>query len=178
MKIANFKFKTLIFKKKGFTLIETLVYASVFALVFLIVAGFVFWFSYYNKKAKADREVLENSRSAMETILYEIKKAESVYTPTSSLNQLSLQTFDYLPAGEASSYIDFFLCGARVCFKKESQPPVFLTPETIEVSSLEFTQISTNGAASVRISFTADYKTSSDPGSSVNLVSTASLRSY
>ncbi len=165
--------------KKGFTTVEVLVFISILLLVFLIVAGFIFWFNYSNSKAKADREVLENSRSAIETMLYEIKGAESVYTPTTTSSQLSLRTYDYLPSGEGTSYIDFFLCGTRICFKKESQNPVFLTSDAIEVTTLEFVHISINGSDSVRIHLVANYKTSSlELASSADLTSTASLRSY
>jgi type II secretory pathway pseudopilin PulG len=165
-------------KEKGFSTVELLVFISILLLVFLIVTGFIFWFNFSNSKAKADREVLENSRSAMETMAYEIKWAESVYTPTTTSSQLSLKTYDYLPSLEETSYIDFFLCGTRICFKKESYDPIFLTSDAIEVTALEFTHISTNGSESVRIRLAATYKNSSSPGSSVDFTSTSALRSY
>jgi len=170
--------KNVILKKTGFTTVEVLVFVSILLLVFLIATGFIFWFNYSNSKAKADREVLENSRSAMETMLYEIKRAESIYAPTTTSNQLSLKTYDYLPSGEEASYIDFFLCGTRICFKKESHNPVFLTSDSIEVTILEFTYISTNEYDSVRIHLVANYKNYSDPGVSIDFTSTSSLRSY
>lgn len=178
MKIVNFKIQTPAFRQKGFAVLETLIYVTIFVLVFLMIAGFIFWFNYSNSRSKADRELLENSRDAIEAIVYEIKGAESVYTPTSSQNQLSLKTSNYLPSGEESSYIDFFVCGSRVCFKKEGQSPVFLTPESIQVSNLEFTQISANGAPCVQVRLAVDYTDSSGVNSSIELTSTASLRSY
>ncbi|MFH1968296.1 MAG: type II secretion system protein [bacterium] len=167
-------------KEKGFTIIESLVAVILLSIVILAATGFVFWFTYYNNKLKSERELLENSRNVMQGILYEIERAESIYTPTSSLNQLSLATYDYLPADEIKTFIDFFLCdSSRICFKKESQSPVFLTPDTVYVESLQFTQISTNGANSVKINLSARYNTN-DPSQNftVSLSSTGSLRSY
>lgn len=168
------------FKKKGFTLVESLVYVAVLSAVILIAAGFVFWLTYYNKNLRSERELLENTRNAMQVMLYEIERAESVYTPTSSSGQLSLETYDYLPDDEISSFVDFFLCdSSRICFKKESQSPVFLTPDTVYVESLGFTRISTNGSDSIKIDLSARYNTN-DPSQnfSVNLTSAASLRNY
>lgn len=161
----------------GFTLIEVLIYTCLFSLILLIISSFIFWLSYSNNKSKADREVLENIRNAMSLMTHEIKSAESIYTPTTTLNQLSLKTSNYLPEDESSTFIDFFLCDSRICLKKESQDPIFLTSDTIEVSQLEFTKIFINEMPSVKINLTANYKDLTNPGQS-SLTSTASLRSY
>ena len=164
----------------GFTLVEILIYTFLLALIFLIISSFVFWLFYSNAKSKAQREVSENIRNAMDLMMYEIKSAKSVYTPTTTLNQLSLETTNYLPDDESSTFIDFFLCDLRLCLKKESQDPIFLTSDTVKISQLEFTQIAISGMPSVRIDLTIDYANSSDPGqsASASLISTASLRSY
>ncbi len=165
---------------RGFTLVEILIYTFLLSLILSIIASFVFWLSYSNTKSKADREASENARNAMEAMLYEIKSAKSIYTPTTTQNQLSLETANYLPDDESSTFIDFFLCDLRLCLKKESQDTIFLTPDTVGISQLEFTQIVINGMPSVKINLTADYLNSSDPGrsASATLTSTASLRSY
>ena len=154
---------------RGFTLLEILVYIAILSLVLFLICSFIFWMNQSNTKTKAEREALENSRRALEIMAYEIKGAKSVYTPTTSLNQLSLETYRYLPDDEDNSFIDFFLCGSRICFKKEAQDPIFLTSDTVEVKQLEFTQISTNGSPSIKINLTID---------NINLTSTVSLRSY
>lgn len=157
----------------GFTLVEILIYTFLFSIILLIIASFVLSLSYSSTKSKADSQVLENARSAMEAIIYEIKSAKSIYTSTTSSSQLSLETTNYLPDDESSTFIDFFLCDLRLCFKKESQNPIYLTSDGVEVSQLEFTQILINGMPSVKINLTVNYS-----DSSINLTSTASLRSY
>lgn len=160
--------------KKSFTLIEILIYIAVLAIIVSVVSSFFLWVIRANTKTKAMREVLDNTRRAMEIMTYEIKEAESIYTPTTTSNQLSLETTHYLPEGEKTTYLDFYLCGVQLCLKKESQNPVILTSDKVEVSNLVFSQIVTSGIPSIQINLQIDYKNQA----SITLTSTASLRSY
>lgn len=171
-------------KKKGFTLIEILVYIAVLSIIILSVSSFFLWAVRSNVKTKIMRETLDNARRAMEIITYEIKEAESVYVPTSVSGshpgQLSLETAKYLPSGETTTYIDFYLCGDRLCLKKESQNPVALTSDRVKISNLIFSQIATTTSC-VQIDLRVDFKTSAEQPEyqgSINLSSVASLRSY
>jgi len=169
------------FKKgAGFTLIEILIYIGVLAIIVASVYGILSWSTKSNTKAKAMREVTDNSRRAMEIMSYEIKEAKSIYTPTSTSTQLSLQTLHHLPTGESFTYIDFFLCEERLCLKKESQDPIVLTSDRVEINNLEFLQIATT-TPSIQISLKIDYKNPYDRPelrASIDATSTASLRSY
>ena len=113
MRVLNFK--------KSFTLTEMLVYVAVLAIIVLAVSSFFLWTTRSNTKTRAMREALDNSRRAMEIMSSEIKEAKSIYAPTTTSTQLSLETTKYLPAGEETTYIDFYLCGTQLCLKKESQ---------------------------------------------------------
>jgi len=166
--------------KKGFTLLEILIYISVLAIVFVAVSSFLTWSTKLSAKATAIREATDNTRRAMEIMTYEIRGAKSVYTPTASPSQMSLVTVRYLPAGEISTFIDFYLCGTAICLKKESQDPVAITSDSVEVDNLVFTQISTT-TPSIQIQLSVGYKTSSaklEYQASVDATSTASLRNY
>jgi len=154
---------------KGFTLVEVLVYIAILSIIVFFICSFIFWVNSSNAQTKLERAALENARRALEIMTYEIKGAESVYTPTTTPNQLSLKTYRYSPAGEDDSFIDFFLCGSRLCFKKESQDPIFLTSDIVEVEQLEFIQIPINNPLSIKINLTVN-------GSS--LTSIVSLRNY
>jgi len=171
------------FKKNGagFTLIEILVYIAVIAIILVSVLSFLRWAIISSKKQEAMREVLDSGRSAMEIMTREIREAKSVYDPTSTSTQLSLETLKYLPQGETMSYIDFFLCQTQLCFKKESQNPITLTSNKVEVKNLIFRKIVTNQIPSIQIEITVDYKNPknlSEYQASINLISTASLRAY
>jgi type II secretory pathway pseudopilin PulG len=166
---------------RGFTIIEAVIALAIIVLVLLAENSFLFWMLYYNAKAKANRETLENARRALDTITYEIRGSQSIYTPTTSQNQLSLETYRYVPSGENISFIDFFLCGTAICVKKEGQDPIPLTSDTIKVTSLQFQQLMNGLNLSIRVSLTADYKnpnSSTGNYSTINLSSSAALRSY
>jgi len=172
MKIKNYK---------GFTLIEAMLYVAVLVVIISAVGSFFLWVTRSNTKARVMRETLDNSRRAIEIMVSEIKEAESIYSPTTSSDQLSLETKKYLPGGEETSYIDFYLCGKRLCLKKESQNPVALTSDQVEINNLVFTQIATGTIPSVQINLTVDYKNPNNKQeyrSSTETTSTVSLRSY
>ncbi|MBI2450377.1 MAG: prepilin-type N-terminal cleavage/methylation domain-containing protein [Candidatus Nealsonbacteria bacterium] len=161
--------------KRGFTLMEILIYVSVLAIIFLAVYSFLDWAVKLSAKAGAIREVTDNARRAMEIMTHEIRSAKSVYEPTSGASQLSLETGNYLPNGETSSYIDFYLCGqasSTICFKKESQNPIAITSDKVNVTGFKFIQLSTT-TPSIQISLSLDYKQAS-----INSTSSASLRPY
>ncbi|MBI2050164.1 MAG: prepilin-type N-terminal cleavage/methylation domain-containing protein [Candidatus Staskawiczbacteria bacterium] len=173
--------KCIINNKNGFTIIEILVSLTVFSFVLLVVISSLFFMTDASYKTKADREALDNARRAMEIITSEIKGAESIYTPTTTANQLSLKTRRYLLNDENTTFIDIFLCGQAICLKKEFQGPVSLISDSVEAANLSFSQIFNNGRPSVKIDLTIDYKnTTNNPNndSSVSLSSTVSLRSY
>jgi type II secretory pathway pseudopilin PulG len=184
--MRNLKKESLIVFKKnksggGFTLIEILVYIAVLGILMILLSSFLIWSNQSNIKAKTMRETLEDARRAIEIIAHEIKEAESVYTPTTNPSQLSLETRNYLPTGEESSYIDFFLCNSSLCFKKESQNPAVLTKENVEVNNLVFTRIVSGDFSSIKIELGVNYRNPNNRPeyqTVVNLTSTASLRSY
>lgn len=158
---------------------EVIVSAGVVAAVFSVLTGFVLQSAYFNSKTKAEEEIAENAKKAMDEIVYEIKGAKSVYSPTTTANQLSLETFRYAPEGETSSYIDFFLCGTAVCLKKESLSPLVLTSSAAEISNLQFSVVANGTRSSVKINLTARSKNSSGSDYfSTTLNSAVSLRSY
>jgi type II secretory pathway pseudopilin PulG len=180
-------FKSIFIKirKNGFTLMETLVYITILVIVIFSVSSVLIWSIQTNTKNKVMTETLSNARRAMEQITYEIREAKGVYGPTSVFDfnpgQLSLETEKYLPAGEDKSYIDFYILDGRLCFKKESQNPIFLTSDRVEVTNLVFSRIVTSQTPSIQINLTINYKNPNgrpEYQSSVSLRSVDSLRSY
>lgn len=166
---------------KGFSLIEVLVSTGIISVILLLLSSLVFELNFSNSKAKADRETLENARRILDQIAYEVKGAKSIYAPTTTSNQLSLQTQRYLANGEETSFIDFFLCGTDICLKKEGQDPIILNSNTVSAGNLAFTRVVNGANSSVKVDLTVNYKNpNNDPAgsSSVSLNSTTSLRNY
>ena len=159
---------------------EILVYIATLVVLFSAVISFLFWAMRSGSKAGAMREVSDNIRRAMEIMIYEIKEAKSVYTPTTNFQQLSLETIKYLPSGEESSFIDFYIDAGTLYFKKESQNPIALISNKVEAGGLAFTATSST-PPSIQITLEINYKNPNnrpEHSASSTASSTASIRSY
>ncbi|MCX6720506.1 MAG: type II secretion system protein [Candidatus Staskawiczbacteria bacterium] len=154
---------------KGFSLLELLLSITIMIIVMGAVVTFFLSMNASNSMTTAKREATQNAQRALDAITYEIRSAKSIYVPTTTASQLSLETSKYIPVGETDTYIDFFLCGTAVCLRKEGQDPVAITSDSVQVTNLTFSQISTGTTPSVSVSMTVG---------SVTLTSTASIRSY
>ena len=141
----------------GFTLVEMLVYMVLLVLVVSSVIALLFWVVRANNQTQARKEVVESVEHALLVMTNEIRESQSVYTPTTTAAQLSVETFKNPPSGETSAYVDFFLCGVRICEKRESQAPLAITSERIEVQGLEFILVQTGEVPSVRVEVNARY---------------------
>lgn len=166
----------------GFTLVEIITAIGIFIIIFGVLTGFITWVYHSAVQMQATSEVENSFQQAMEAMLREIKRSRSIYVPTSNASQLSLETIDYTPTDEITSFIDFFLCGDQICFKKEGVSPVALTSQKVKVDSFSFNYLSpVDAPPSVQISLALSYKNPSGSSSlnfSVEGVSSASLRIY
>ena len=173
--------------KRGFTLIELIVYVAVLGIVLASVLTFLLWAVKSQTKTDAMRQVVLAGQRALEVMAREIASSQSVYTPTSvfgsSPGQVALQTGAYLPTGETYSYLDFYKCEDKLCMKKESQSPLAITSDKVSVASLTFLRFVTGqNRSSLQITITLAAKTSSPPRpeyqASITLTDTVTLRSY
>ena len=167
-------------KREGFTIIEFVVYIAVLAILGGAVSTLFLWTLKAHTKAQVLQETTFSAQLAMDRVLHEVREAESLYLPTTTATQVSLETKTSIPLGETAGYIDFFLCGEALCMKKEEAAPVALTSSSFEVTNLSFTTISTNTKfPSVQIQMTLEHKNpsgSSQLEAAVQITSTASLR--
>ncbi len=168
-------------KSKGFTIVELLVYIAIFAILMTTITLFAISFVKSTTKSRIKKEVSMGTYSAMKAIVYELKRANSVYTPTSILNshpgQLSLETSQELPDKEQITYVDFYLdSDNKLYVKRENQDPQLLISENLKVTNLEFEHLADSSEA-VRIDLTLEYDTfASEYQYSYNLSSSGSIR--
>ena len=154
-------------------MVEMVMYAAALVLVVGTVVALLVWVVRANSQVHVRNELVAGMDHGLALLGNEIREAQSVYTPTTALSQLSLETRNKAPSGETSTYIDFFLCGTRLCVKREFQAPQALTPESIAMQSLEFTLVKTGPAPSVHIVAEAEYA-----GALHRAQTTVSLRNY
>ena len=171
--------------QSGLTLIETLIYVFLAVLVVGTIATATVWTLKAGAKTKSTVEVLANAQQAMETLIFEIRKAQSVYTPTSIFlsapGQLSLEQSSALLPGETETFIDFFVCEQALCLKRESGNPIRLTNNRVKVSSLSFTRLSNSeNNPSIRIELTVETAADSSffTAEPLELQTTVNLRNY
>ncbi|HZX50107.1 MAG TPA: type II secretion system protein [Candidatus Paceibacterota bacterium] len=166
---------------KGFTILEVVVYTGILMIVVTALIGFLLWMVQSNTKTAVLHQVAEAARNAIDEMEKEIREAESLYTPTTSLTQLSLETKKNVPLGETSTYVDFFLCGTRLCVKREGQNAIALTSESLDVTNLQFQEVRTGGVSSLSIIFDVERQ---NPGNhpefaaSIQARAVVSLRAY
>ena len=127
-------------KSKGFTLIELIVYVAVFAILITTITLFAIAFIKTTAKNRIKKEVVLGAYSAINSIIYEIKRANNIYTPTSVFNnisgQLSLETSQDLPSGEEITYLDFYLdSDNKLYIKREGQNSQLLISENLKIIS-------------------------------------------
>lgn len=158
--------------KKGFTLLETVVYIALLTIVTTFLTSFILDLSRSYNKARLKADAASQVRRVLEIMTNEIKTAKSVYTPTSyfgtgdSKRQLSLETLYNLPAGENSTFVDFYLDSQKIYQKRESQAEESITSDRVKITNLTFDLINSNNIV-IKI----------DTGE-ISLEGAATLRSY
>ena len=173
-------------KMMGFTLIEMLIYIGIMSVVVLVIGAFIPQLIMSNLYLQAKGQTLDNARSALKTIEYELKRSAAIYAPTSvfgtSPGQLSLESAENAPAGENNTFIDFYVDNNRLYLKKEDNQAEIMTAEKIVISNLTFTDLTVGmGQPAVRVAVTAYYDSSLQTireQSRVSLTATISGRNY
>jgi type II secretory pathway component PulJ len=183
----------------GFSIVEVIISLAIFATILITLLTVLFAMSSSNSKIEADRDLQENGQKILDYMLYEIRSAKAIYTPTTTATQLSLVTSNYQPTTyanwavqESSTYIDFFLCNNNglqtVCVKKEGLTGYLIGSPTITVTSLNFSQVNVNGVPSIKVDMVVNRLitgsklgfsgSSSSYSSSISLSGIASMRGY
>ncbi|NQV00909.1 MAG: prepilin-type N-terminal cleavage/methylation domain-containing protein [Parcubacteria group bacterium] len=171
-------------EKKGFTLIELLIYITTFVIITIILTLFVFNLIKVQTKIRISKEVLENSQRAMDIMLWQIKHAKNIYSPTSVFEshpgQLSLETEKNTPEGEEITYLDFYLDeNSRLCLKTEGNEAEPLISENIKINNLVFSRLINDNTESIRIEMSAIYNIPSEKiayQATTTLISSTNLR--
>lgn len=171
--------------KRGFTLMEVLVYISLFSLVLVFLVQFLAVILRENTKDASREEVSASLLHAITVIDSEIRNATDIYTPTSifgaSSGQLSLTTVRALPADENITYVDLFVSDdERLCMRRDTAAAECLTSPRLRVTQLEFKRLTpSDGPESIQTQLALEYVSAkTDLQAPASIQSTATLRAY
>jgi len=145
-KISNFKFQISNFKR-GFTLIELIIYMAIFAIVLAIAVDLFFFSKTLANQIAQEQEVDRNARVAFLEMTQTIRSATSVTSPALGASNGNL----YLN----SNAIHYFVNGSGILQKTDGGQTRDLTSDEVSIQNLTFTNRGETGKQpSVVISFT------------------------
>ncbi len=142
-------------KKRGYSLIETVVYVALVAfLLASIASGTKLLFTAY-QKTKAVRMVENGAIDTMDRIVRETRNSTSVNTSGSSFNVAS----GILSLVSGATTTKFYVSNNRVYIDQNGSTIGALTPSTIKVPALTFRYIDTGNSEAVKIELTLSAST-------------------
>ncbi len=122
-------------RKHGYTLIETLVYSVIIALILVAVVGSIFSVYKNFAKLRVDRRLSQNGDVAMERILRTVRESAAV--------DLGQSTFNLTPGALQVDSTKFYLDGQALKVEENGGPAQNLTSDA-DVTSLIFYRQSTS----------------------------------
>lgn len=150
--------------RKGFTLIETIIYIAIIGGILVTFVNFGFNISDARDKTFVTEETQHNSRTAMEFITREIRSANSVDLINSVFN--TDPGILYLNMSNSSTnptIISLSSDDGRLQVKRGANATSTITSEKVIVSNLVFTNLSVSSTKeNVGVNLQVEYATSTD----------------
>lgn len=150
--------------KKGFTLIEAIIYIGIIGLFLATMVRFVFSIGGIKNKVYAQQEVQANTRIALETISQRIKSADGI--------NFGFSTFDTDPGVLSLSTTSVAADPMVISLSQDDGvlqlsegvgSPVNVTSNEVKVTNLVFTNLTaTSTKPHIRVEFTVEYTNDGD----------------
>jgi len=141
--------------KKGFTLIEALIYIAILSMILVSIVTLMYWIMDNRSKTQVMAEVEMQGILASDEISQRIRNSTGINSPTAgnSASSLSLAVTD-----GAKNPTVIALSSGQITITEGANPVVEITTARVEITGLNFhnvTRATTPG--SVKTSFTATY---------------------
>lgn len=156
----------------GFTLVEILIYLLIFIFILVLATTFFWQILSLSIKENSYQEVQQNGSFAIMRLGQEIKKAESIISPSPGSTSSSL----FLEMAEESLNPTVFdLFEGKLRITQGTSTPVFLTTDRVIVSNLIFTNLSYPGTpGTLRVEMEVEH---SNPIGKIEYEASISLKS-
>jgi type II secretory pathway pseudopilin PulG len=153
---SNFK------EKKGFTLIEMLLYIAILVFLLIVIINLLFNIVRSQKNFASSRSIENSSGFALERLAREIKEADSVNTGSSVFNSspgtLTLNSTDI--NGTART-VQFYISSSTLHIKENGVDKGPLTQSDTRITNLVFYNLVTTNSKAIKTNFTIESGTSS-----------------
>lgn len=127
--------------RQGFTLIETILYIAISAVVVVSLLNIMVAVLQTRQKAGIGTEVQQNLRYAMDRITLAARSAVGLNTGTSVFGSAN-GTLSLAMSGSTVNPTVFTLCGTQVCIKEGSSSSAPITGTGVIVDQFQFTNLS------------------------------------
>ena len=145
--------------KRGFTLIETLIYVAILALVSTGLMKFSISITNTRNKVYVVQEVHANMRDALTLITKKIQQANGINIGASTLDadpgvlSLAMSSVDINPTIISLNQDD-----GRLQITEGSSDPIYITTDEVKVTDLQFSNLSLGSTPkTIQFSLTIDY---------------------
>lgn len=141
--------------KKGYSLVEMLVYVTLLSLITLMVTQGVLTMTKVFSEFEIVRNIDHSGRSAMERMVYELKAAYNVDTGTSVFNDVNGVLFlDADDDAGGVKEIKIFIDNGQVKIEEDGVDMGYLTSQNVTVDELVFYHLSNTETQAVRMVLT------------------------
>lgn len=145
--------------KKGFTLVEALLYVSIISALILMMSSFLYLILNSRTKSQAILEVESQGEFVMNQITQAIRNSDSISVPLQGLSG-QLLTLSNLDSSKNPTVIN--LSDGNIQIKEGVSPITSLTSSQVIISDILFRNISKgNSPGAIRIEFTVSYNSDS-----------------
>jgi type II secretory pathway pseudopilin PulG len=148
--------------KKGFTMIETLIYIAIIGAVVSAMVSFSLNVSEGRNKTYVVQEVHGNTRTALDLISQRIRAATGVNTGNSTFgSDPGVLELSMAAAGQNPTIIDLTADNGQLRIKEGSSSAVTITSTEVDITNLVFTDLTPSGEReNIQIAITAEYDSS------------------
>jgi prepilin-type N-terminal cleavage/methylation domain-containing protein len=163
--------------KKGFTLIEMLLYISILSIIVLALSSFMFMTYSSRIKSTVISEVEQQGSQTMNIIAQNIRNASGITGPIAATSATSLTLTEYI--GSLSPTV-IAQSGNKIQITEGTNPAIDLTSNRVIVSNLSFSNLSRpNTPGVIQVKFNLTHINPDNRGEysySKDFTTTASLR--
>ena len=138
--------------KRGFSLIEMLVYISILVFMLVIILEIIISITQKDRIIESKRNIENSAALTLERVTREVRESTAISVPSSTRLVLT----------ESDGTIEFYLSDARIFLKENGIDIGALTSSSTRVTSLNFIRFASSTSEGVRVLMTLESGTTTD----------------